>query len=158
TPSHNRDFLEAAGTVVWALETYPGTRFVVVGKLDLDRRFDPFGARITRIPKQPFHSLPALTAQIDINLAPLERDNPFTECKSCVKYLESGLVGVPTIASRTPDFLRVIATGTNGVLAGNEIEWRDALRGLIESRAARREVGGNAREDVLARHTTEARA
>jgi glycosyltransferase involved in cell wall biosynthesis len=158
TPSHNRDFLEAADGVLWALRTYPDVRVLVVGQLDLDQRFKRFGDRVMTVPKQPFDALPTLIARIDINLAPLEPDNPVAECKSCVKYLEAGLVGVPTIASARPDFARVIESGQNGLLADHASDWQDALCDLIESTGRRRTMGALAREDVRENHKTKAAA
>ena len=155
---HNRDFLEAADAVLSTLETYARVKLLVVGFLELDHRFDRFQSRVTKIPKLAFGALPSVTARVDINLAPLERDNPFNDCKSCVKYLEAGLVGVPTIASARSDFVRVIESGRNGVLADRPSEWTRALGELIESPEQRRTMGALAYEDVREKHTTKARA
>lgn len=153
--THRRDFAEASAAVLRVLETHPRSRFVVVGPLQLDPRFERFAARVERIPRRPWEDLPVLLARVDLNLAPLA-DNPFSECKSCVKYLEAALVGVPTIASARADFTRVIEHGRNGLLARSEAEWIDGISSLVEDGERRRELGSEAHADVHRSHTTRA--
>ena len=154
SPTHDRDFLEAADAVLWALDGDPGCRFLVVGNLTLDSRFDRFQERITRVSIQPWRRLPRLLRTVEVNLAPLEPDNAFTESKSCLKYIEAGLVGVPTIASPRSDFRRAIEHGRNGLLADSREEWQEALGQLLDSSQLRTELGRAAHDDVRERHTT----
>jgi O-antigen biosynthesis protein len=158
TATHDRDFVQAAGAVLAALEGNPAVRFLVVGNLRLDERFDDFRDRITELPIQPWQRLSALMANVHINLAPLEPDNEFTESKSCLKYLEAALLGVPTVASPRHDFRRVIADGVNGLLAETPDEWREAISSLVESPDRRSSIGQAAFDDVRANHTTSANA
>jgi glycosyltransferase involved in cell wall biosynthesis/SAM-dependent methyltransferase len=158
TPTHNRDFLEVADALIWALENFPRARLVTVGPLTLDARFQVFGDRVEQLPLRPWGQLAELIGDVDVSLAPLEPDNPFTQAKSCIKYFEAALVGVPTIASPLPDFARVIVDGVNGVLASDTTQWQAALARLIESAELRREIGQRARQDVLEHHTTAASA
>lgn len=160
TSTHNRDFLAAADALLWALERYPQTRLQIVGPLMLDQRFTPYDAagRVTRLPLQPWQRLPSLYTLVDIAIAPLERNNPFTEAKSCIKYLEAALCRVPTIASPRSDFRRVIAPGRNGLIADTPAEWRAALAQLVESPDERLALGAQANTQTRASETTAARA
>jgi glycosyltransferase involved in cell wall biosynthesis len=158
TPTHNGDFPEAADAILWALEQYPEAVLKVVGLLKLDKRFERFGPRVVRIDLQPWQELPQIYTTIDINIAPLERENPFTDAKSCVKYLEAALCEVPTIASARTDFRRVIVHCENGLLVDTQDEWKAALRQLIESPQLRREMGLRAAQRVRAEETTLARS
>ncbi len=158
TATHRKDFAVIEDAVEWALETYPEARLLTVGHIDVSQKFGRFGDRFQHLPLMPWQRLADTLGRIDINLAPLEADNPFTASKSALKFFEAGLVGVPTIATPTPDFRRAIAHGDTGWLAETDSEWREGLRRLIEAPDVAREIGENARDAVLSQHTTTSQA
>ena len=158
TKTHDRDFLEASEAVLDALAESEAASLLVVGHLKLDERFGEFRDRIKQLPIQRWQDLPGILRGVDVNLAPLEQENPFTESKSCIKFLEAGLVGVPTVASARADFKRVIEQGQNGFVADTPDEWKASLADLTRSRSRREEIGARARRDVIREHTTAARA
>lgn len=158
TGSHNRDFAMITPALLTVLERYPQVWLHVSGHLALDQRFQPYQARIRRAPFVPWQELPHLVAQVDINLAPLELDNPFCQSKSEIKYSEAALVGVPTVASPTEAFVYAIQPEETGVLAATTEEWVAALSRLIEDPAARQRLGENARRQVYQDYSPAARS
>lgn len=158
TRTHDRDFLEAADALLACLDRYPTLRLLLIGPLTLDERFHHFRDRVDRLPIQRWQRLPELLRRVDVSIAPLERNNPFAESRSCAKYLEAALVGVPTVASARGEFAQVIEHGLTGLLADSPHEWEAALGSLLDSNELREQIGRAARAAVLARHTTFAAA
>ena len=72
----------------------------------------PFSGRIRRLPLKPWHQLPAVLRDLDINLAPLEPGKTFNEAKSAIKWLEAALTRTPTVASPSLPFREAIEHGT----------------------------------------------
>ena len=155
TMSHNKDFATIVPVLLELLGKYPALRLVLVGPLETGSVLDTVVSQIERLPFLSREEYFATLAGIDINLAPLEIENPFCEAKSELKWLEAGGVGVPTVASATGTFRGAITDGVDGYVATTADEWKDKLIGLIESPEQRRKMGEQARQTVLARYTTE---
>ena len=158
TRTHNQDFLEVEAALERILQTYPQAELWIIGYLDLDERWSKWGARLKRIPFVPWRELPGLLAQFDINLAPLEKGNPFCEAKSELKYVEAAAVGVPTIASKLGAFKFAIRHGENGLLAENPEDSFSTLQELITNPTLRLEMGARARADALRRYHPQTRS
>ena len=90
-----------------------------------------FGDRIRQSPLVPWAEFLPLLNSLDINLAPLEPENPFCRSKSEIKYTEAALLGIPTVASRIDALEYAIREGTTGFLAGTTDEWVTALERLV---------------------------
>ncbi|HVU88463.1 MAG TPA: glycosyltransferase [Pirellulales bacterium] len=139
--THNKDFLEAAGAVARVMRERPEVEFLIVGPLELPADFAGFESRIIRKRfMSPLDMLREL-ATVDINIAPLELDNPFTAGKSELKIFEAALVGVPTVASATDSYGQCITHGKDGFVAATPAEWFAALDRLVADRKLRIEMG-----------------
>jgi len=71
----------------------------------------------------PFQHYPRRLRELDLDVgvAPLI-DNPFNRCKSHIKLLEYGAMGIPAIASDLAPY-----RGTPAALVGNEEEWVERI-------------------------------
>lgn len=113
-------------------------RTFLIGGTDSFAEFPPF------LSKQPW----------DIGIAPLV-DCPFNQKKSHIKWMEYGLYGIPTVASRVyPYYMQtegrdVIVDGETGLLANDKREFGEKLEQLIVSEQLRKDIGGRAKEAVL---------
>jgi glycosyltransferase involved in cell wall biosynthesis len=152
TATHNRDFQEAKPALQQVMRKHPEIELWIVGHLDPGSNWGELTDRIKRIPFMPWQKLPQFMAQFDINLVPLELKSPFCQAKSEIKYVEAGLVGVPTIAGRTDAFAYAIRPGDNGLLAETEDDWYQHLELLIADRTLRQQMGERAHQDVLLRY------
>ena len=92
----------------------------------------------------------ALTFQsqdIDILVAPLI-DNPFSQSKSHLKFLEYSTLGIPGIYSDVTPYRNIVKHGENGFLASSVEEWVDCLQKLISSPDLRYRMSQNALDTV----------
>jgi hypothetical protein len=158
TGSHNRDFATVTPVLAELMARYPQLWLHVSGQLDVGGPLLRYWDRIRRAPYVAWQGLPNIVAQIDINLAPLELDNPFCQSKSEIKFTEAALVGVPTVASPTQAFVYAVRDGEDGLLAEGAEQWRAALVRLIEDSEARVQLGEAARSHVYASYLPEAAA
>jgi glycosyltransferase involved in cell wall biosynthesis len=158
TDTHDRDFEAAAGALLIILERFPQTELWIVGPLTLPQPFAVFGDRVRRFPLSDWRGWFETANKFDIGIAPLELENVFCRAKSEIKFLEAGVLGLPVIASDTDPFRDSITPGSDGFIAANEAQWVQALSTLIERPDERLQIGERARQTVLRRHTSRARA
>jgi len=149
TRTHQKDFKEIESVLLKILGQYPRVQLVIGGFLELGSNFQTFSKRVERLPYVDWRELPYKISNIDINLVPLEVDNPFNQAKSELKYFEAALLRIPTIASPTDSYQWAIRNGENGFLAGNEAEWYTALTRLIEDPGLRKRIGECAYQEVM---------
>ncbi|TAM52325.1 MAG: glycosyltransferase family 1 protein [Acidobacteria bacterium] len=158
TPTHERDFAVVRPVLEEILKRHENVELRLAGHI---RRGDDWGALSSRVRSVPFatwQQLPAVLAGFDVNLAPVEPDRLFCEAKSEIKYVEAGLVRVPTVASATEAFRFAVRSGDNGFLARTRAEWREALERLVVDPEVRSRVGRNAYDDVVRRYHPATRA
>ena len=147
--THRRD-LQLLKPVLKAIRRrHHNVQFVMMGydgdlrRQGIDLEYHPF----VRIEEYP-DALAELS--LDIAMAPLD-SHSFNLCKSNIKYLEYGALGIPCVASRFGPYLS-IRSGETGFLACSTEEWIETLSMLIDEAPLRRRIGAAAREHVLAEH------
>ena len=155
TKTHQKDFAVVVGGIRRILSEYNNVKLLIGGYLDLKEfpELDKFKDRIETLPWVPWQKLPFNIIKADINIAPLEVGNPFSEAKSELKYFEAALLKIPTIASPTDAFKYAIKDGVNGFLAKDENEWYTKLKNLIENEELRRKIGERAYEHSLGEYS-----
>jgi glycosyltransferase involved in cell wall biosynthesis len=120
TRTHDRDFAVAVPALQKLLVRRDDLVLRVVGPVSLPAGID----RVERHDRVPFARYAQLVRESYVNLAPLE-DTPYNRCKSAVKVLEAGVLGIPTVVSPIGEYLRV---GTRGVLfAHGPEEWLERI-------------------------------
>lgn len=149
TPTHNTDFELVKPGLMKLMRQDPRVELHLIGPLDPGKGWGDLAGRIRRQALVPWRRLPELLANFDINLAPLVLDNPFSQSKSEIKYMEAAMLAVPTIASPTDAFQFAIRHGENGWLAGNPEAWYEGLCTLTSDEALRQRIGSQACLDVL---------
>ena len=154
TKTHNADFESIKDVLIELMKQYADVRLLVGGQLTMPEEFNDFGDRIQKFDFVDWRQLPRLIRRADINLMPLE-DSVFHACKSENKWMEAGLVCVPTIASSNEELDRIIEDGKDGFLCHNTEEWKNKLELLIKDRNLRETMACEVHERVLSQYTTE---
>ncbi|MDD5489521.1 MAG: glycosyltransferase [Candidatus Moranbacteria bacterium] len=154
TKGHDRDFATVEDALVRILEKYSNVNLVLAGPLNASEKFGKLQNQIEKLPfasrEEHFKNI----ANVDINVIPLEKDDPFCEAKSELKFFEAGILGVPSVAVDNQTYRETIDDGVDGFLAGNEEEWFEKLEKLVLDDGLRRNMGKEAREKSLREYTT----
>ena len=140
--THDIDFLDCEAALLRIMEEYKNVQFLIGGILNLTKhKWAKYWDRIQILPIMPYLDYLRSCALADINIAPLERGNPYCEAKSPLKIFEAGLVKVPTIASDISGYREAIDNGQDGFLVHNTDEWYSAFKELVCKDSLRNKVG-----------------
>lgn len=151
--AHQADFMTAATALAALLERYPSLRLLAMGYAPIPDILQPFKDRIMQRPFRDYLQYMQSLATADISIVPLVA-NDFNACKSAIRFMEAALLGIPTVATATGDYVPLMAAG-GGYLVTDDSQWFGLLQRLIASADLRQSVGAKARRLMLTRHTTQ---
>lgn len=139
--THPTDLQVTHGGVGRALAA-TGTPFHVVGSSEMVRVFlgIPDGVEVTESGWQPISDYPDHLTAIDVGIVPLA-DSTFNDAKSCLKGLEFAALGIPFVASPTPEYRRLHDEFGIGLLAKRPRDWERHVTALVNDEGMRRELG-----------------
>jgi len=138
------------------LKKFSDSRFLIAGPLELPSVFqEKFHNQIIRYPLEVWPDFLKYYGDLNVNLAPLEQQNPFCQAKSGIKFLEAGISAVPTIASPTPDFKRLIQHLETGFVAETSQDWVKWMDYCLSKPDTAAQIGKNARSHILEFETIE---
>ena len=92
---------------------------------------------------------PKYVKSFDIGLAPLH-NTIFNRCKTPLKLMEYGALGIPYVASKVAPYQRyhIESQCVGGYICKSNEEWTDALITLIDDKTARKTMGSNLQDFV----------
>lgn len=141
--THNEDFELVIPDLIRLFDAYPQLHLKIAGILDVPAALEPYKERVMTSGFVDWRELPKVMVDCDIILAPLV-DTIFNRAKSENKWLEAGLVKVPTVASRVGAFAEQVKDGETGLLVGADNDWYAALDRLITDKTLRTQLSENA--------------
>lgn len=156
--THKRDFLEVENVLWEILTKNKHVKLLIGGLLDLPDYFHDLEQQVVQLPLVHWTYLPNIIKNLDINIAPIEIENPFCKAKSEIKYIEAAILKIPTIASEIESYQYAIKNGYNGFIAKGKEEWEDSLNHLIKDEQLRIQMGRKAYDHVLEHYTTKVRS
>ncbi|MEK7279625.1 MAG: glycosyltransferase, partial [Nitrospirota bacterium] len=153
--SHDMDFETISDVLLKIIKENKNVALMIVGPLSINGKFSEVKTQIERHPFVSMKKLSELILCADINIVPLEIDNPFCQSKSGLKFFEAGVLKIPTVATSTDSFCQIIDNGENGFLAKNNDDWHNYLTILIKNKELRDKIGARAQLTSLEKHTTQ---
>jgi hypothetical protein len=123
TSHHKHDFKKVEDFLVQLLTENSDIQLEIVGDLSFNSKAFP-QAQISQQHHMSFEQLPSAIHTSWLTLAPLET-NVFNQCKSGLKFWESGLYGVPVISSELEDIQRFHNPGL--CISNNMQQWLDYI-------------------------------
>lgn len=151
---HPEDLHSTRGGVRTALDQ-TGWHFHVIGPGDGVKEALNLADEPSRTGFLPLDAYPISLSTLEIGIVPLKLD-VFNESKSALKMGEMAALGVPVIASPTPDNARLHNLGV-GELAMSQNQWAKRITALAKSADYRSELAGVGRE-IMATQTYERHA
>ena len=152
TATHQADLKMASPALAMVMERHPEVRLVLFNKAVDIKEFpelENVAAQIEWRDLVPLKDLPGEVARFDINIAPLEVDNIFCNCKSELKFFEAALAGIPSVLSATQPMRAAVRHGVSGFLVSQDDQWEPCLEALVSDADLRERMGREAKRDVL---------
>lgn len=147
--THIKDLEMIRPSLNKVLKKYPNVEIVFMGDPRLKDMFPD--SRVSALPgvgtlKDGTYPRSLFGQRVDIGLAPI-RDSEFNRCKSNIKPMEYGMMGVPCVASNVEPY-KYFPEDTI-LRASNNGEWFSHLCKLIDSKTYRKTIGGNMKQYLL---------
>ena len=153
TSSHNKDFASIVDALMEVLKKYKNVKLFLAGPLDVDNKLNKYKDRIVVMPFVPRDKYYENIWKVDINIAPLVLGDPFCESKSEIKFTETGILKIPTVAIKNETFSGAIKDGVDGFLAKTKSDWVEKLGKLVEDPKLRKQMGEAARKKIIKDYT-----
>jgi glycosyltransferase involved in cell wall biosynthesis len=160
TPTHKKDFGVAVQGISRILGENNNIILTILGALN-PAEYPVLAPYMDRVEIRPHVNTGELASEVhrfDINLAPLEINNPFCASKSALRCIMASIVEIPSVVSPTQPLREAVEEGKYGLIARNDEEWYQGIHTLIENTALRNRLGTESNINTLQNFGPEAGA